>query len=168
MDRCEGCGFIYDLDRADGSGAVIVAGADEVADSLAPDRDEVRRRPDPSTWSALEYAAHLRDVLLVQRERVLAARRSECPTSPPMGRDERVEHDGYADQSADDVARQLRDAARLFANVLDRVARAGEWDRTLIYNYPAPSERSLRWVALHTEHEVSHHLDDVRGQLTSY
>jgi hypothetical protein len=96
---------------------------------------------------------------------VLAARRTECPTYPPMGRDERVDHDGYVDQSPDDVARQLRDAARLFANVLTRVDVDDEWDRTLIYNYPTPSERSLRWVALHTEHELRHHQADVRGQL---
>ncbi len=39
-----------------------------------------------------------------------------------MGRDERVDHDGYADQDPAAVARQLVDAADLFANVLDRLA----------------------------------------------
>ena len=81
-----------------------------------------------------------------------------------MGRDERVEHDGYAEQDPVDVARQLTDAARLFANVLARLGRE-EWERNVTYNYPARSERSLQWVAVHTVHEVQHHLRDVQSQL---
>ena len=42
--------------------------------------------------------------------------------STRMGRDERVEHDGYADQDPNDVARQTTDAASLFANVLSRLS----------------------------------------------
>ena len=38
-------------------------------------------------------------------------------------------------------------------------------ERTVMYNYPATLERSLRWVAVHTVHEVHHHLLDVRRQL---
>lgn len=81
-----------------------------------------------------------------------------------MGRDERVELDGYAEQDPRAVARQLTDAATLFTNVLGRLNRA-EWDRTVVYNYPTRRVRSLRWVAVHTVHEVSHHLRDVRLQL---
>lgn len=103
-------------------------------------------------------------MLLVQRERVLRARREERPSFAAMGRDERVGHDGYADQDPSDVARQLSDAALLFANVLARLP-AEEWERTVTYSYPAVMERSLRWVAVHTLHELRHHLEDVRRQL---
>jgi DinB superfamily len=125
---------------------------------------DVRTRPEPDTWSALEYSCHVRDVLLVQRERALAARRTDCPSVVAMGRDERVEHDGYAEQDPIRVAGQLEDAALLFGNVLARLSPA-DWDRTLIYNYPEPAERSLRWLAIHTEHEVRHHLRDVQEGL---
>jgi DinB superfamily len=81
-----------------------------------------------------------------------------------MGREERADHDGYAEQDAEDVARQLADAARLFANVLSRL-EPGDWHRTVIYNYPTPAVRSLAWVAAHTLHEVQHHTLDVRRQL---
>ena len=64
------------------------------------------------------------------------------------------------------MARQLRDAAQLFANDLARLGET-DWDRTLIYTYPRRAERSLRWLAIHTEHEVRHHLLDVRAQLPS-
>jgi hypothetical protein len=81
-----------------------------------------------------------------------------------MGRDQRVEHDGYAEQHAGDVVRQLTDAAYLFANVLSRLG-PNDWEHTVMYNYPKPTERSLRWMAVHTLHEVRHHLLDVRRQL---
>lgn len=161
MDRCEECGFEYRPAEAQQAGPSIVEGAGQVASLLRAATPGLRTRPREGTWSSLEYGCHLRDVLLVQRERVLAARRVDRPSCEPMGRDERVEHDGYADQDAGDVARQLADAARMFANVLGRLD-AEDWDRTLVYNYPTRSERSLRWVAVHTLHEVRHHLLDVR------
>ena len=164
MDRCEECGFEYDLDGASTAGAAVIDGAAELAGVLGDGGIDLRARPQPKSWSPLEYACHVRDVLLVQRERALMARRVECPSFAPMGRDERVEHDGYADQDPADVARQLTDAAGLFANVLDRLGPA-DWDRTVMYNYPEPTERSLRWMAVHTVHEVRHHLADVRRQV---
>lgn len=163
MDHCAECGFTYDLDDAPGAAAAILAGAAEAGAALRGGGERrARRRPD--LWSPLEYGCHLRDVLFVQRERVLAARRTERHECEPMGRDERVDHDGYAEQDPEDVARQLTDAARLFANVLDRLD-AESWARTVVYNYPRPTEKSLRWVAVHTVHEVRHHLGDIRGQL---
>lgn len=163
MDRCDECGFTYDLATDGDAGAAIVAGAGEMATLMDAGGDRVAGRQQPDVWSPLEYACHVRDVLLVQRERVLQARRDDRPAFAPMGRDERVEHDGYADQDPAAVARQLRDAAALFANVLDRLGP--DRDRTVVYNYPQPTERSLRWVAVHTVHEVQHHLLDIRRQL---
>jgi DinB family protein len=168
MFHCDECDFTYDLDCYESAVETIAAGSGDIARLVGgPDRpadDVVRTRPAPDVWSVLEYGCHVRDVLLVQRERVLLARRAECPTFPPMGRDERVEHDAYAEQSPVDVARQLTDAAGLLVNVFDRLG-ADDWERTVVYNLPEPTERSLRWVAVHTEHEVRHHLLDVRRQL---
>jgi hypothetical protein len=164
MDRCDECGFQYHLSEAQVAGGAIVTGIGELAVVLGSNAASLRVRPQPEVWSPLEYGCHLRDVLLVQRERVLAARRSDRPSFDPMGREERVEHDGYAEQDPFDVARQVTDAAYLFANVLARLDPT-DWERTVMYNYPHRSERSLRWVAVHTVHEVRHHLLDVRNQL---
>jgi hypothetical protein len=164
---CDQCGFVYDESEHDVAAEEIVAGAEAIAAALRGlGRDgAAHARPDLATWSPVEYACHLRDVLLVQRERVLLARRSPAPPHPePMGRDERVAHAGYADQDVGSAARQLVDAATMFAAVLDRLD-AEAWDRTLVYNYPAPWERSLRWVAVHTVHEVRHHRQDVDRQI---
>jgi hypothetical protein len=136
----------------------------EVVAILCNDAVDLRSRRRPSVWSGPEYGCHLRDMLLVQRERVLAARRVERPECAPMGRDERVEHDGYAQQEPEDVARQLADAAQLLGNVLAHLDE-DDWDRTVIYHYPETHERSLRWVAIHTLHEACHHLLDIRRQV---
>jgi hypothetical protein len=163
MDACSECGFTYVLAEAPSAGSEIVAYVDELAGLLGNLGADLRTRRRPDTWSPLEYGCHMRDVLLVQRERVLAARRTDTPSFAPMGRDERVEHDGYATQDPAAVARQTRDAATMFANTLDRVG--DDWGRNVTYNYPAPMERSLRWVAVHTVHEMRHHLLDIRRQL---
>ena len=163
-DQCPDCGFVYDLSKA---GTVERDIRERVADVVAILRDReanLRSRRQPGVWSPLEYGCHLRDILLVQRERVLAARRMDRPDCPPSGRDERVIHDGYAEQQPEDVARQLADAAQLFSNVLARLG-ADDWDRAVIYHYPETRERSLRWVAVHTLHEAQHHLRDIRRQV---
>ena len=100
----------------------------------------------------------------VQRERVLLALRVEEPRLETMGRDERVEADGYRDQHPVDVARQVGDAALLFTGVLARLDEPA-WHRTVIYSHPHRAVRSLAWVAVHTLHEVVHHLGDIRRQL---
>lgn len=164
MYRCEGCDFSYPLDDAPLAASAIVAGADRIARILTDGDADLRSRRAVGTWSPLEYGCHVRDVLFAQRERVLLARWFEVPSLYPIGRDERVEFEGYAEQDPSDVSRQLRDGAALFANVLDRLPPAA-WDRRVVYNYPVPRERSLRWVAAHTLHEIRHHLMDVESQL---
>lgn len=162
-NRCEECGFAYALAQAGAVPDDIAKRVAEVAAILCGDDADLRARRAPNVWSPLEYGCHLRDMLLVQRERVLAARRTDRPDCAPMGRDERAEHDGYAEQEPRDVARQLTDAAQLFGNALARLG-VDDWDRTVVYHYPETCERSLRWVALHTLHEAQHHLLDMRRQ----
>lgn len=164
MHHCPDCDYTYDEANAPTAARVIEDGSAEVARILRGHPAHVlRTRPREGVWSPLEYGCHLRDVLLVQRERVLAARRTDRPVCEPMGRDERVAHDGYAEQEPEDVARQLVDAARMLRGVLDRLGP--DWARALIYPFPQPHEESLRWVAVHTVHEVRHHLLDIRGQV---
>jgi hypothetical protein len=183
MAACPGCGFPlaaldvdgpnagtplawhYDESAAATAGEQIRALAAEVAGLVRGGRDAATLtvRPAAGVWSRLEYACHVRDVLLVQRERVLAARRGDAGGVTSMGRDERVEHDGYNEQRPEDVAVEVEHAALLFAGVLGRLD-AADWGLTIGYRYPRPADRSLRWVAVHTTHEVAHHLHDMRAQ----
>jgi hypothetical protein len=165
MTTCDACGFRYDPAEAPGVAAAALEHAKAYAEVLAGDPVQLRRRPAPDVWSPLEYACHVRDVLLAQRERVLAARRLDAPVAEPMGRDERVELDGYARWRPADVARQLQDAALMLAHTLDLLPPA-DWQRTLVYTWPERAERTLGWLAVHTLHELRHHLLDMRGSVS--
>src|SRR5260221_8731058 len=142
VERCDQCGFAYDENTATTAAAAIRAGAAQPPAILADSPAGLPARREPARWSPLEYACHVRDMLLVQRERLLAARRLDRPECQPMGRDARVALDGYAAQNPADVARQLGDAAQLFANDLDRLGGA-DWDPTLNYSSPRRPVRTL-------------------------
>jgi hypothetical protein len=165
MAGCMECGFDYELAQGTDFARLATPFVDSyVALLRSTSTERLQLRRSPQVWSALEYACHVRDMLLVQRERVFAARRRDRPVAEPMGRDDRVEHDGYNNQRPEDVARQLADATLLLSNALVRLSPA-DWERTVIYGYPERAERSLRWVAAHTLHELRHHLRDIRRQL---
>jgi DinB superfamily len=165
MESCRECGFAYDVTGALAAGDTIVRSVDDLSGMLRCTAVDVRVRPEPETWSVLEYACHTRDVLLVHRERVLVARREDRPVVTSMGIEQRVEHDGYSSQLIVDVERQVIEAARLFANVLRRLGPQ-DWERTTVMlGSPEPSEWPLRQVAIHAEHEVRHHLMDIQRQL---
>ena len=164
VERCQECGYTYDLTAATRSGDEIRGGVAELARLLSTvEPATLARRTAPELWSPLEYACHLRDVLITQRERVLLARRVDVPAAVPMGRDERVAHDGYAESDPAEVAEEVTVAARLLANTLRRLDTP-DWERRIVYNWPQRSERTLRWVAVNTAHEVRHHLLDIHRQ----
>jgi len=126
----------------------------------------VRQRPDPSTWSALEYACHVRDVFDVYTTRVQRTLVEDTPTFESMERDERAQRDRYNEQDPGAVADQLAANAERLAEVLDGVD-AGDWERTAVIPYPEPAPRTLLWVARHVVHEGSHHLLDIGRVLRS-
>lgn len=156
-ESCAVCGHVW----ADVAPAAVAdrlrAGVAGFADVLAG--PGVERRPDPTRWSPLEYACHVRDVLLVVRERVLLAVLEDTPAPPAMYPDGRVDTGFYVGESPAVVADELRCAADLLVRTLDRLDGAG-WARTLRYGYPVPAERNLAWVASQAVHEVEHHLAD--------
>ena len=180
MDHCTECGFTYDeAGIADVAG---VGGTSDVATALrslaaqhvalleGPGVEPLlRTRPAPQVWSALEYTCHVRDVLLVQRDRVILALVEESPSFPRMYRDERATLAGYPEERPEEVARELLVAANLAGKVFERLS-SEQSRRLCIYNFPAPTERNVAWLGVHTVHEASHHLRDVRSvlaQLTS-
>ena len=120
----------------------------------------LRTRPSPERWSALEYSCHVRDVLIVQRDRLALALIEDAPTFVPMGRDERVLRDRYNEQRPAVVVDQLEAAADALAADFAEL-RPDQWERTGIYNWPEESSRSMVWLGQHTIHEERHHLRDI-------
>jgi hypothetical protein len=160
MNDCDGCGLVYaEISREEIPNALVAFGPAYRARLLA-DPAVLRTRPSPETWSTLEYACHVRDVLDVQRERLALALAQDCPTFVPMGRDERVIRDRYNEQVPAEVADQLDRAARAIADAFAGL-RDDQWNRTGIYNWPTSTERTMVWLGRHTIHEGRHHLLDI-------
>jgi DinB family protein len=166
MDRCDSCSFIYaDVDATAVPGRLAAFGTRYAALLLPPDRsagwsDILCTRPAEGVWSALEYACHVRDMFLVQRDRLYTALVEDTPAFTPMYRDQRVTLARYNAQDPAEVVTQLATAARLIAQAfaaLDSV----QFQRRCIYNFPAPTERSLLWVGQHAIHEGEHHCRDI-------
>jgi hypothetical protein len=164
VERCAECGFVYDDHPRDIVVAELASLGPRYRERLEPDDpgrlSALRRRPGPDVWSALEYAGHVRDVLLAQRERLFLALVEEGPSFAPIYRDRRAELARYAEEDPAVVTDELEMAAHLFARSLAGLDPAA-WDRTCTYNYPEPVVRTVAWLAAHTLHEGEHHLADI-------
>jgi S-DNA-T family DNA segregation ATPase FtsK/SpoIIIE len=77
-----------------------------------------------------------------------------------MYREQRVTLARYNAQAPEEVVTQLATAARLIAQVFEALD-AAQLQRRCIYNFPAPTERSLLWVGQHAIHEGEHHFRDI-------
>lgn len=166
MDRCNQCGFVYEEHGPE----VVVAELRQLGPryrrrlqppDAGPSGDAVvRRRPGPEVWSVLEYACHVRDVLLAQRERLYLALVEDRPSFAPIYRDQRVGLARYASEVPERVAGDVEVAVALICRGFDGLD-AAQWSKTCIYNFPTPCERTLAWLAQHTLHEGEHHLADI-------
>lgn len=163
---CAECGFSYDASLSEVLGQ-LGREAREYGGLLAGvQADRVRRRPDPDTWSALEYACHVRDVLAIQRDRIGLTLAEDRPVYVPMDRERRVVEDRYNEQDPAAVASDLRFNAEAFAEAAD--LNDEQLGRVGVYNYPSPPrDRPLSWLLRHAAHEVRHHLYDVRRVLSA-
>ena len=162
-ERCEACGF-------DGSGyddtsliEAIVALGPRWRALLIEAAAEVRVRPAPDTWSALEYAAHSRDIIALHVFGVEQALSRDEPKFPAIDADAMTEASAatYHDEDPAAVAVQLhREARRLAASATD--AGASNWNRGITLG---EERRTVRWLLEHALHDSVHHLGDVERGL---
>lgn len=120
--------------------------------------EELRRRPDPATWSPLEYAAHVRDVFGVMHERLRLMLDRQDPPFPDWDQDEAAVEGAYHRQDPAEVAAALDPAGRCFAAVLEAVDAEQHARRGLRGN---GSEFTVVTLAQYAWHDIAHHLWDV-------
>ena len=164
-ERCEvvSCGFEWNGVDPSEVGQRIIRGADNFAELISVSVNaDVRKSPD--VWSPMEYAGHVRDVLLNLRDRLVVALNEDNPLCKGLFGTARIEMGLYAGDSIDVVCQELKTVASLFARTWDRIPE-GLREKTMVYGYPRLADRSLRWVAAQALHEVEHHLADVRAGL---
>lgn len=119
-------------------------------------RADVRVRPDESTWSPLEYAAHVRDVIRLYERRLRLMRDHDDPLFPNWDQDATAEAERYNEQDPAAVAVELTEAADSLASAF---AHVDDWSR--------PGRRSdgvqftIESFAKYFIHDPIHHLHDV-------
>lgn len=122
----------------------------------------VRTRPSPDTWSALEYACHVRDVLRVFDGRVSRVLAEERPDLGWWDHEAAVDDEAYNAQAPVEVVEELAHRADAFAETLAAVPEDG-WDRAgTRRNGELFTVVGLGRFALH---EGNHHLLDVGRSL---
>jgi hypothetical protein len=170
---CPECGLQYDpISPADAIAAVqsfprryreaLFGFADDIDEAVDEDVDAVvRRRPDATTWSALEYTAHVRDALEWTAAAVRRINRERGPIIEAYDPDVRADVERYNEQAPSTVLDQLEQSAdRLVAEMGD--VDASDWQRTGHFPW---GERDLLTTARNAVHEGSHHLRDVNRVL---
>jgi hypothetical protein len=124
--RCPDCGHAAGEVPPAGVAAEVRATAARWQPLLA--HPAVAVRPDPDTWSALEYACHVRDVFRLGDYRIGLMLREDEPTFPNWDQDASAIDDRYDEQDPALVGPELIATAEVFARLLEGVADA-EWDR---------------------------------------
>ena len=142
----------------------VAAGTAAIADMIIDDTKCSAIRPAAGRWSATEYAAHVRDVLITLRDRLVIGLVEHDPSFKPMYRDERVDLGLYRGDTADAVADELRTVAAMFVRLFEAIDPR-QLDRPVEYGWPRPARRSQLWMAQQAVHEVEHHRSDIAENL---
>lgn len=154
---CLECGFDYDATPPTGVAELLAALLPEYRTRLLVDVEQLRRRPDPSTWSALEYACHVRDCLVLYEWRIRRVLAEDRPGLPQMRRDAVVVERSYNQQDPATVIEEMAANYVRLAELLGQVSDT-QWDRVGIRE---GEELSAAWMAVNTLHEARHHLTDL-------
>ena len=159
LDRaCPDCGFDAAAVPPDDIARLVTAYTEPWAGVLA--RPDVATRPDPTTWSPLEYACHVRDVCDLFADRVGLLLDEDGAAFANWDQDATALESDYGSQDPRAVADELAVAA-------DRLARAyaglsgPAWGRRGVRSNG--SEFTVLTLGRYGLHDLAHHLWDVRA-----
>jgi hypothetical protein len=164
-EHCDACGFDGgDLDDSSLLESLRALGPRWRA-LIADSGTELRTRPEPEVWSALEYAAHSRDITALHAFGVEQALTIDEPVFPSIEADELIDAaaTAYAAANPEAVVDELGEQANKLAQ-LAADAGTAEWTRGLTIG----NDRSdVRRLLEHALHDSTHHLDDVERGLAA-
>ena len=163
-ERCDACGFDGAIHDDDALIRALRALGLRWRTLLADSGAELRRRPEPSVWSAIEYAAHSRDVTALHAFGVEQALTGDEPAYPAIDGDDLIDAAAqtYGDADAGEVVDALDAAATRVARLAESAGTA-TWSRGITIG---DARSDVRRMLEHALHDSVHHLDDVeRGLL---
>jgi hypothetical protein len=128
-------------------------------ESAGPD---LRIRPEPEVWSAIEYAAHSRDITALHAFGVQQALTEDEPHFPAIEADlVETAAESYADEQPATVVAVLDEQAKRLATLADERGPAA-WTRGLTIG---DDRTDVRRLLEHALHDSTHHLLDVERGL---
>jgi len=125
---------------------------------LADGRGELRQRPEPTVWSPLEYAAHVRDVFALYSHRLDLMMTEDGPHYPDWDQDVTAVASRYDQEDPQEVGVALSSNGNNLAEQFDEVT-ASEWQRTGFRSDGAAF--TVESFARYLLHDPVHHLWDV-------
>jgi len=155
--ECPECGF--DAGSFDPSTMADALHANAAVWVQLLDDERVRLRPDPATWSALEYGCHIRDVFVLFNERLRMMLENDDPVYQNWDQDATAVSEHYDEQDPADVTSALLHAAESLATRF-RTIQDDQWQR--------PGTRSdgakftVHSFAQYLIHDPIHHVFDVQ------
>ncbi len=159
LDRpCPECGFEASIIDVEGVGAAIRDNVATWVEILSDDEQVVRRRPHPTTWSALEYACHVRDVFRLFDERLGLMLSEDGPRYANWDQDTTAVEQRYDQQDPALVSDELAFAGAALAAHFDAVS-GEQWARTGYRSDGA--EFTIESFAVYFIHDPIHHVHDV-------
>jgi hypothetical protein len=155
-ERCPDCGFTAAEVPAPEIAALVREFTDPWPGVLAA--PAAAQRPDPSTWSPLEYACHVRDVCRLFEQRLGLMLTHDAPTFDNWDQDETAVADRYGEQHPATVAGEVTASGASFAQAYAQVPDDG-WTRTGIRSNG--SVFTVLTLGQYGLHDLRHHLWDV-------
>ncbi|MEY2446703.1 MAG: hypothetical protein QOH79_179 [Acidimicrobiaceae bacterium] len=154
---CEDCGFDAVTVERSRVGALLRENARIWAPLLA--HASASERPDEHTWSALEYACHVRDVFRLFEHRLQLMLAEDGAAFPNWDQDATAVDDDYASQDPTIVAEELAAAGAVLADHFDALPDAA-WARTGVRSDGA--RFTIESFSQYLLHDPTHHVWDVR------
>jgi hypothetical protein len=161
-EACEVCHFEWDALTASDCVVRLREAAAGYASVLTEPHANLHVRPEPTTWSPMEYCGHVRDCLFNLRDRIVLGLAEDNPTPKAMFQSVRIDSGLYAADTPATISVEIAVAADLLAKTVAALDDE-QLARPIFYPYPRAATRTLLWVAAQALHEAEHHLDDVRA-----
>lgn len=118
---------------------------------------DLRERPDPDTWSVIEYGGHIRDVLGWMIQTLERMRDEDRPDIAFFSPDRRAEEASYRDLRVANVTDDIDRACDTLAVLLEDISEH-EWEREAGFPW---GDRDLLDMGRNAAHEAVHHTWDV-------
>ncbi len=155
---CPECGFDAAAVEPVAIPALVRDAVSRWPDVLA--RRDASVRPQPATWSPLEYGAHVRDVCRVFTTRVQLMLDEDDPLFANWDQDATAVAERYDRQDPDTVSAELAESGEELATAYSRVGH-DEWTRT--GRRSNGSTFTVETLGQYALHDLFHHVWDVRG-----